>query len=234
MPEDVPVLLFDVNETLLDLAPFIPVFTRMFGDAAAFREWFNQVALYSSAVTLANAYEDSSKIGSAVLAMMATIKHCTLRAEDLTEFKRVALSQPIYPDVLPALTALKRAGFRMVTLSNNSTKSTDDALRRNGIDGFFERTFSIDDHVHQYKPARESYGVVTQALALPPERFCLVSCHPFDILGAGAAGLQTAMILRPANAPIALGKPPDFVSDDLHAFTQALIARYVPTTPEAT
>ena len=230
MPETLPILLFDVNETLLDLAPFVPVFTRMFDDAGAFREWFNQVALYSGAVTLSGTYRDSSTIGTAVLAMMAKVKHRTLHAEDLAELKRIASSQPIYPDVMPALIALKHAGFRMVTLSNNSSQSTDEALRRNGISSFFERTFSIDDHVREYKPARKSYGVVTDALALAAERFCLVSCHPFDILGAGAAGLQTAMILRPWNAPIALGKPPDLVSKDLHAFSQTLVAKYVPNS----
>jgi hypothetical protein len=35
-----PVIVFDVNETLLDLDAIRPVFDRIFGDPAALRRWF--------------------------------------------------------------------------------------------------------------------------------------------------------------------------------------------------
>ena len=38
-----PILVFDVNETLLDLRALEPNFERVFGDKAALREWCNQV-----------------------------------------------------------------------------------------------------------------------------------------------------------------------------------------------
>ncbi len=44
-----PLLVFDVNETLLDLDALAPHFERMFGDRGALREWFAQVILYSGA-----------------------------------------------------------------------------------------------------------------------------------------------------------------------------------------
>ena len=46
-----PLLVFDVNETLLDLDALAPHFKRMFGEGAALREWFAQLILYSEAIT---------------------------------------------------------------------------------------------------------------------------------------------------------------------------------------
>ena len=36
-------IVFDVNETLLDLRALDPVFERAFGDSSARREWFGQM-----------------------------------------------------------------------------------------------------------------------------------------------------------------------------------------------
>ncbi len=40
------VLVFDVNETLIDITSLEPFFTRTFGDRGVLREWFNQLVLY--------------------------------------------------------------------------------------------------------------------------------------------------------------------------------------------
>ncbi|MDQ3655068.1 MAG: haloacid dehalogenase type II, partial [Chloroflexota bacterium] len=37
------VIVFDVNETLLDVGALDPLFVRMFGDATVRREWFGQM-----------------------------------------------------------------------------------------------------------------------------------------------------------------------------------------------
>ena len=50
------VLVFDVNETLLDLTTMTPLFTRLFDDQAIFREWFAQLVLYSQTMTLSGIY----------------------------------------------------------------------------------------------------------------------------------------------------------------------------------
>ena len=44
-----PLVVFDVNETLLDLTTMEPTFERIFGDKGAMRFWFANLILYSSA-----------------------------------------------------------------------------------------------------------------------------------------------------------------------------------------
>jgi hypothetical protein len=69
---DLPLIVFDVNETLLDLESLTPTFERIFGERSALRLWFAQLILYSEALTLARAYVPFTDIGGAVLKMVAT------------------------------------------------------------------------------------------------------------------------------------------------------------------
>jgi len=47
------ILVFDVNETLLDVQALEPLFADAFGDGGAQREWFSTLLLYSEVATLA-------------------------------------------------------------------------------------------------------------------------------------------------------------------------------------
>ena len=56
-----PIIVFDVNETLLDLDALRPTFDRIFNDPAAMRLWFADLILYSEALTLNSVYVRSSQ-----------------------------------------------------------------------------------------------------------------------------------------------------------------------------
>jgi 2-haloacid dehalogenase len=44
-----PLIVFDVNETLLDLETMAPTFERIFGEKSAMRLWFANFIMYSAA-----------------------------------------------------------------------------------------------------------------------------------------------------------------------------------------
>ena len=48
-----PLIVFDVNETLLDLAKLEPTFERIFGERSVTRLWFVNLVMYSMALTAA-------------------------------------------------------------------------------------------------------------------------------------------------------------------------------------
>ena len=216
-------IVFDVNETLLDFAVLDPVFARIFGDPKINREWFNQVVVYSEALTLADAYAPSGEVGAAVLRMMADARGRRVEGSDLEDLKRLAAAMPTYADTPGALARLKDAGFRLVTLSNNPSAAVNVQLTHAGLRPFFEEIHSIDDDVKRYKPARESYAALAKKLGASPDQLWLVSCHAFDALGAAAAGYRTALILRPENAAVARGKVPDLVGPDLGEIAERII-----------
>ena len=66
-----PLIVFDVNETLLDLKTMEPTFQRIFGEKNAMRLWFANLILYSSALTEAACYVPFTDTGSAVMKMLA-------------------------------------------------------------------------------------------------------------------------------------------------------------------
>ena len=51
-----PLIVFDVNETLLDLQTMEPIFERIFGEKTAMRLWFANLIMYSAALTVAGRY----------------------------------------------------------------------------------------------------------------------------------------------------------------------------------
>ena len=221
-----PIVVFDVNETLLDLDSVKPHFGRMFGDPSIMREWFNLLILYSEASSLSNIYVDFGKLGGAVLTMLAETKGVKIDPDDLTKLKEAIASMPLHDDVHEGLIKLQAAGFRMVTLTNNPRETCKLQLERAGIRNYFEQLFSIDDDVHRYKPAQESYSMVADAMKSTSADFWLVACHTWDTMGAAAAGWSTALLTRTGNAPISIGRKPDIICSDLSAVADELISRY--------
>ena len=67
------VLVFDVNETLIDIEALSPLFEQIFGDARAMREWFGQLVMYSMTTALSGCYVDFFTLGQGVLRMLGEI-----------------------------------------------------------------------------------------------------------------------------------------------------------------
>lgn len=118
---------------------------------------------------------------------------------------------------------MRQAGFPLTTRSNNPSAGIDVQLEHAGLRSFFEQLHSIDDYVRRYKPTRESYAALAQKLGRPPKQLWLMPCHAVDTSGAAAAGLRTALTLRPGNAPLALGEAPDIVGTDLREDAERII-----------
>jgi 2-haloacid dehalogenase len=220
-----PLIVFDVNETLLDLRTMEPTFKRIFGDEKDMRLWFSNLVLYSLALTLGKSYVPFTDIGAAVLKMMADTQGITISDSDKKELKEKFSTMPPYPEVPGALRKLRDAGFRLFTLTNNLVEVQARQLQQGGIADLFERCFSIDS-VKQYKPSPETYGYVVKELGVAPSKLCLIACHTWDTLGAVAAGWEAAMIRRVGNDILAVGPQPQIVGDDLNEVADQLIARH--------
>ena len=225
MPER-PVIVFDVNETLMNLDGVNPVFDRIFNDPAAMRLWFGGLITYSEALTLAGVYVPFTDIGGAVLRMLADTRDITISDADADELTNRFATMPPHPDVPPALRRLREHGFRLFTLTDNTLEISGRQLEHAGIIDLFERRFSVDETVQRHKPAQEAYHSVATALQLEPGNICLVAAHVWDTIGAQSAGWQAGLILREGNAPLDVGPQPDYIGKDLDAIAGQLIERY--------
>jgi 2-haloacid dehalogenase len=228
------VLVFDVNETLIDIDSMTPLFARIFGDARALREWFAQLVVYSMTATLAGRYTDFFTLGQAVLQMLADVHDVDITDDDLRSVKHGMLTMPAYPDVEEGLTALRDNGFRLVTLTNSPPSSDGPtALEHTGLAHFFEQRFSVEA-CRAFKPAQAVYRHVSEELGVEPAECMMVAAHVWDTIGAQSAGFSGALITRPGNAP--LPSPdlpqPDIVAADLRELAAHLTNWAVETSTE--
>ncbi|PKH64112.1 haloacid dehalogenase type II [Psychrobacter sp. 4Dc] len=220
------IIVFDVNETLLDIDTLTPLFTRVFGKQRVLREWFAQLVLYSQTMTLSGLYTPFGELGVGALQMVADIRQVTLTDDDINEFKERMSALPAHPDAAPALTRLRDAGFRLVTLTNSASSASPTPLEKAGLSQFFEQHFSIET-VGKFKPAPDTYQLVADTLAVDTSDLCLVACHLWDTIGAQAAGCRGAFLTRPYNAMLnAPNVPvPDLTSSDLSTLADQIISK---------
>ena len=220
-----PLIVFDVNETLLDLGTMEPTFQRIFGDKSAMRLWFANLILYSAALTVAGCYVPFTDIGSAVMKMLADTRGVKIDEKDKKELTERFSTMPPHPEVPAALRKLRAAGFRLFTLTDNLLEVQSRQLEHGGIVDLFERRFSADGARH-HKPSREAYAYVEKELGAEPSQFCLVACHTWDTLGAVAAGWEGALIKRVGNDLLGVGPQPQIVGNDLDDVADQLITRH--------
>src|ERR1700760_2726398 len=134
-----PIIVFDVNETLLNLDAIKPVFDRIFDDPAAMRLWFANLITYSEALTLAGVYVPFTDIGGAVLRMLAATRDLVVSDADAAELTDRFATMPPHPEVPAALRRLRDHGFRLFTLTDNTLAISGRQLERAGVVDVFER-----------------------------------------------------------------------------------------------
>ncbi|MDQ3318446.1 MAG: haloacid dehalogenase type II [Actinomycetota bacterium] len=217
------VCVFDVNETLLDLAALDPLFERAFGDAGVRRSWFQQVLQSAFLATITGAYSDFGAIGAAALEMTAEREGVRLSEEDRRSILGGMRELPPHPEVPAALDLLRDAGLRLAALTNNTAEVAEAQLQNAGISDRFERILSADT-VRRLKPAPEPYRAAAEALGVEAPQVRLVAAHAWDVAGALRAGCAAAFVARPGMVLEPLVGPPDVVGADLSEVALSIIA----------
>jgi 2-haloacid dehalogenase len=178
-------------------------------------------------MTLSGLYTPFGELGAGTVRMLASIYGVTVTDSDIDELKARMNTMPAHPDAIPALTQLRDAGFRLVTLTNSASTASPTPLERAGLSDFFERSFSVEA-VRKFKPAPELYRLVANELGAQMSELCLVACHLWDTIGAQAAGCHGALVTRPHNAllPAADVPIPDLTASSLTDLADRMVQRW--------
>jgi len=216
-------IVFDVNETLLDLKALDPKFEQVFGDASVRTSWFGQVLRNSLVATITGQYDDFGKIAGAALDMTAQLQKVTLSDEDRNSIMGGIRSLPPHADVILGLEKLKSAGFRLFTLTNSPPRVVEAQLQNARLTGFFEKSFSVDA-IQKFKPDAEVYKMTAKKLDVPVDQIRLVAAHDWDIAGALLAGCSAAFIARPGHVLNPAMPEPDVVGMDLVEVAEKIIS----------
>ena len=96
---------------------------------------------------------------------------------------------PAYPDVAPALTALRGRGIRTAILSNGEPGMLRDAVEAAGLAPLLDAVLSVEE-VGVFKPHPRVYGIASAALGLSLPQMGFVSSNAWDAQAAVAAGFR--------------------------------------------
>lgn len=220
------VLVFDVNETLIDIESIAPLFGELFGDERVLHEWFGQLVLYSMTVTLADNYVDFFTLGQGVLHMLADSYRVDITDDHARRLQERMRTMPAHPEVEDALKILHEKGFRLATLTNSPHQTgVRTPLDNAGLAGFFEQQLSVES-CRAFKPAPSVYRHACEKLDVAPADCMMVAAHVWDLLGANNVGFDTALIARPGNPPLPVATlpQPTLVASDLRDLADQLIS----------
>jgi 2-haloacid dehalogenase len=218
------VILFDVNETLLDMSPLKKKVNEVLGNKEGFRIWFGMLLQYSLVDNSTGSYHEFSAIADATLDMAAKTLGKEIKEQDKKQALALIKQLKAYPDVEKGLSMLKAAGYRLATLTNSASQTQMAQLNHAGLSKYFEQTLSVDE-VKKYKPALESYKYAAKALGVNTGEMVMVAAHGWDIAGALAAGMQAGFIERKGQSLYSLSPKPQYTGKDLVEMAKAIIEK---------
>ncbi len=216
------IVVFDVNETLLSLDSLREGFADVFGTAGLIGEWFARMLHGSVLANELDAYRSFATIGVESLLTLAHKQRMDVsqdRAERVVdEMRRL---DP-HPDVIPAVGALRGAGFRTATLTNGSSEDAAAQLDYAKLTPHLDEMMTVDE-IGKFKPARVVYQAAADRFGVDIQDMLMVAAHDWDVAGADAAGCQTAFVTRPGVSWSLPGSPPGLVVETLTELAGTLI-----------
>ena len=216
------VQVFDVNETLLDLAAMDPHFQRIFGDAGVRMAWFDQMIQSALVAIVTSAYHPFGAHAMAALGMTAERAGVELADDDKEAVAAQLRQLSAHPEVVPALRRLRDAGLRLASLTNSTEQVARAQLEHAGLIDAFELVLSADT-VRRLKPAPEPYLMAAERLGVAIGEIRLVAAHAWDVAGAARAGCATAFVARPGKVLDPLVERPKIIGADLAEVAEAIL-----------
>lgn len=221
----VELVVLDVNETLSDLSPLRARFTDSGAPGHLLETWFAGTLRDGFALAAAGRAQPFPRVGAAVLRGLLSGLELDRPLEQAVSHVLDGFPElELHPDVAPGLRALADAGLRVVTLTNGSLPQSEVLLDRAGVAGLVEQRLSVDD-AGRWKPHRDAYAYAARVAQVRLERCAMVAVHPWDLMGAAAAGMTTGWVDRSGTPwPDAYPRP-DVTGADLPAVAAALAGR---------
>jgi 2-haloacid dehalogenase len=218
-----PVVVFDVNETLLDLSALDPTFEQLFGRTGVRGEWFAQVVQSAMVSVITDVHHDFGTIGRAALSMVAARHGTALSSDDVEAVLDGMRHLPPHDEVPRALARLRAAGLRLATLTNSPPDTAEAQLANAELDDYFEVRMSVETS-GRLKPSPTVYRDAARRLGVGAEAVWLVAAHDWDVTGARRAGWSAAFVQRPGKVLDPTGEAPQIVAPDLEAAAIQLLA----------
>jgi 2-haloacid dehalogenase len=170
--------------------------------------WRTRQFEYTWLRTLSGRYADFKKTTTDALIYAARTLKLELDEKPRTHLIDAYFQLKAWPDVRPALTALKEAGIRLGFLSDFTREMLEANVKGSGMDGYFEQLLSTD-RAQAFKPDPRAYQLGIDAFKLKREEIVFAAFAGWDAAGAKTFGYSTFWVNRQDAAVEELDAPPD-------------------------
>ncbi|WP_034551907.1 haloacid dehalogenase type II [Carnobacterium funditum] len=188
-------VLFDMNETLLDLSVLKEKFGKHFEDKYVLNYWFAKLLHSSTVIGGMDEYTDFGKLSEAALESVFLESGKELTDEIKTDILGSFRNLPAYDDVPAALKLLRDNDIKVISVTNSSYKMVKEQLIHSGLIDLFDSYYSVES-VQKYKPFKDIYHYVMNEENIHADETVMVATHDWDLFGAKKVGLVTAYIKR--------------------------------------
>ena len=217
-----PTLVFDVNETLLDLSALDAPFDDAFGSPDVRAAWFAQVLQSALVHTVLDTYADFSAIAAAALDMIAARHDRSLSEAERHAILDTVRTLPPHADVPDTLDRLAAADIRLAALSNGAPDVLHAQLAHANLTAYFDEILSAHA-VRRLKPAPDPYHMAMDVLGVSACDMGFVAAHTWDVAGAMRVGCPATLVLRDGATPDPLAPPPNRTAQTLRDLADQLL-----------
>lgn len=220
-----PIIVFDVNETLLDLTPVRDWFANRFGDEPTATMWFSELLRLSFVSAATGQYTPFPELATSALVTSAERFGASIGDGDISHIGGVLTTLQAHADVLKGLDLLGNAGFRLVALTNSPLGTANTQLANAAIADRFESIMSVE-MVGRFKPHQSVYEAAAAALTVTTSELVMVAAHDWDIAGAIAAGCDGVFVSRPGQLYSPAFPQPTLTAADITDAARQIIDTY--------
>jgi len=190
------VLVFDVNETLSDMAPLADRFAEIDADPGLARTWFASLLRDGFALAVSDVNPSFGALAGEQLQVLLGSLDLNRDLDDAVAHVLGGFAElRCHPDVAVGIHALSALGLRLVTLTNGATSVAQRLLDDAGLIDAFQLLLSAEQ-AGFWKPDPRAYAYALSRCGVQAAEAMLVSVHPWDTDGARRAGLSAAWINR--------------------------------------
>lgn len=216
-------LLFDINETVLDLSSLRPLFAETFGNPLITTSWFSMLLHSSNVCALTGVKSDFGSLAAIMLSTLAARMNIDLTEEARQRILSAFATLPAHPDMPEALKQLRSKGYRTVAFTNSSIQLVTSQISHSGLLNLFDQCISVEE-TGSFKPDPKVYQYAAKQLQRPIDALRLVATHDWDTHGAMSAGMLAGYIDRTGAPYHSQYRRPDAFASTMTELVQQIIA----------
>jgi len=209
-----PVIVFDVNETLLDLAPIREWFEASFGGSISASEWFGEMLRLSFVSATTDRYQPFTTLAAHALSTTAASHGHVATESDVVTIGTLMRNLGPHDDSRKGVEMLVDAGFTVAALTNSPPDQAIDQLRNAGLDDLLTSVLTVE-MVRRFKPHASVYREAAKRLGVSTSDMVMIAAHDWDIAGAMAAGCGGIFIDRGGRPYSEAFPPPTMTANDI-------------------